>query len=102
MTAQDPDIDKELRAAIGARQELGAELEPQVIEGFVERIERRLDERGRERRPARRHRGDEFVLTIVSLGVAIPLLGIAAGTTGLAGIIVVCAALVLVNLVIRR
>jgi hypothetical protein len=36
----------ELEAAIEARKELGAEMEPALIDGFVERIERRLAERG--------------------------------------------------------
>jgi Flp pilus assembly protein TadB len=98
----DPDVEGELRAAIAARQELGTELEQDVIDSFVERIERRLDERARELAPARRDRHAEFVLAIVSLGVAIPLLAIAGGIAGLAGVIAVCTALVLVNLVFRR
>ena len=32
----------ELQAAIEARKELGAEMEPALVEAFVERIERRL------------------------------------------------------------
>ena len=35
----------ELEAAIEARKELGAEMEPAVIDAFVERIERRLGDR---------------------------------------------------------
>jgi hypothetical protein len=38
---------------------------------------------------------------IVSLLAAIPLIAIAGGTVGLAGVIAVCAALVLVNWVAR-
>ena len=105
MTARDPDIDTELRAAIGARRELGAELEPHVIDGFVERIERRLDERGRERRPtkaARQQSEHSLALAIVSLCAAIPLTAIAGGTTGLAGVIFVWVGIVLVNFVYGR
>jgi hypothetical protein len=37
-------------------------------------------------------------LALGSLGIAIPLLGIAGGTAGLPGVIAVCIALVLINL----
>jgi hypothetical protein len=90
---------EDVHAAVEARRELGAELEPQIIDSFLERIEQRL-ERQEERHLRRRGDGGAFVLGLVSLGVAIPLLGIAA-SQGLAAIIVVCAALVLVNLVFR-
>lgn len=89
----------ELQAAIAARREVGEELEPHVIDAFVERIERRIDERMRERAPARQAGGHRLALAIVSLCVAIPLIAIAGGTVGLAGVIAVCAAIVLVNLV---
>ena len=36
---------EELEAAIEARKELGAQLEPEVIDSFVERIEQRLSDR---------------------------------------------------------
>lgn len=98
-----PAVDRDdLAAAIETRRELGAELEPQVIDAFVERIEKRIDERLRDRGPARPDSSQQLALAIVSLGVSIPLLGIAAGVTGLAGVIAVCAALVLVNLVFAR
>jgi uncharacterized membrane protein len=96
------ETEKELRAAIGARQELGAELEPHVIDAFVERIERRLDERAREKTPAKREsRTNEhsLALAIVSLCVSIPLVAIAGSTVGLAGVIAVCVAIVIVNVV---
>jgi hypothetical protein len=95
----------ELVAAIEARRELGAELEPQVIDGFVERLERRIDERLKARVPAKStHRRPEFelALAIVTLCVAIPLLGIAGSTAGLGGVAVVSVALVLVNVLFRR
>lgn len=96
----------ELAAAIEARRELGQELEPQVIDAFLEKVEKaidaRVDERVRTRLPATRAGGNELVVAIVSLCVAIPMLGIAGGTAGLAGVLVVCAALVLLNVVFRR
>ena len=42
------------------------------------------------------------MIVIISLITAIPMLGIAAGTVGLAGIIAVCIALVLVNWIARN
>ena len=89
----------ELEAAIEARREVGAELEPHVIDGFVERIEKRIDERARQLQP---RRGPSLVFPLASLVLAIPLLGVAGGTAGLAGIVVVCLAIVLVNLIATR
>ncbi len=93
----------ELEATIAARHELGAELEPQMVDAFVQRIERRIDERIDERLKLSRQGGREgsFVLALVSLGVAVPLLGIAV-SHGIAAVIVVCAALVLVNAIYQR
>ena len=95
------ELEDEFRAALEARRELGTELEPEVIDGFVERIEKRLVERRPPPAPSR-DRGHETGIAIVSLGVAIPMLAIAGGTTGLPGVIAVCVALVLLNLVVRR
>jgi hypothetical protein len=41
----------DLEAAVEARKELGADMEPQVIDAFVERIERRFGERSGESEP---------------------------------------------------
>jgi hypothetical protein len=94
---------EELRAAIGASRELGPEYEPQIVDAFLERIERRLEERTA-MRPARRA-GHQTATPMVlgSLALSIPLLGIAGGTAGLGGVAIVCVAIVLVNLLaIRR
>lgn len=90
----------ELSAAVEARRELGQELEPQVIEGFLERVGKAIDERVDERLarlPGDGGRG-QFGLAVVSLLFGIPLTGIGAGTTGLAGLVVVWLGIVLVNL----
>jgi hypothetical protein len=94
----------ELHAVIEARHELGSTHEPELVDRFVERIERRIDERIRAGTANRSGRRDHetFVITLVSLGISIPLLGIAGGTAGLWGVIAVCVALVLVNLVVRK
>jgi hypothetical protein len=96
----DPKVDRsELEGALEARRELGSEYEPQVIDSFVERIERRLAERA-ERRPVRRYSGHDdraLALAIVSLGVAIPLTAIAVTQAGLVGLVIVWIGIVLVN-----
>jgi hypothetical protein len=91
---------EELVAAMEARRELGQELEPQVIEGFLERVGKQIDERVDQRLKRRGSEGDEsrIGLVVVSLLFGIPLTGIGAGTTGLAGLLVVWAGIVLVNL----
>ncbi|MBA3383130.1 MAG: hypothetical protein H0T20_00560 [Actinobacteria bacterium] len=86
----------EAQAALEARRELGPDYEDELVERFAERIETRL----RERAPAKTN-DQSTAIVIVSLLAAIPLIAIAGGTVGLAGVIAVCAALVLVNWVAR-
>ena len=94
---------EELEAAIEARRELGAEMEPAVIDAFVERIEQRLGERRAEdERALQRKRDHQKELILGAMGVSIPLLAIAAIFTGLAGVIAVCMALGVVALVAMR
>lgn len=92
----------ELEAAIEARRELGKQMEPHIVDAFVERIERRLGEH--RTHVSRRDRGREgsFVLAIVSLGCAIPITAIAATQGGLVGLVVVWIGIVLVNFVYNR
>jgi hypothetical protein len=90
----------ELEAAIEARKELGAEMEPALIDAFVERIERRLVERaGESERALQRRREHQKEMVLGAMGVSIPLLAIAAIFTGLAGVIVVCGALAVIAVV---
>jgi VIT1/CCC1 family predicted Fe2+/Mn2+ transporter len=90
----------ELEAAIEARKELGAEMEPAVIDAFVERIERRVVERAEEsERSLQRRREHQKEMVLGAMGVSIPLLAIAAIFTGLAGVIVVCGALAVIAVV---
>ena len=84
----------ELQAAIEARKELGAEMEPAIIDGFVERIEQRLAERDQDReRSLKRRREHQKEMVLGAMGISIPMLAIAAIFTGLAGVIAVCVAL---------
>jgi len=96
------EIRDDLEATIAARREVGAELEPQLVDRFVERVEQEIERRASERAAGlqpRRSREIPVAVPLGSLGIAIPLLGIAGGTAHLAGVIAVCIAIVLVNLV---
>lgn len=94
---------EELQAAIEARRELGAELEPAVIDSFVERIEQRLVERNEQTEQAlKRKRDHQKEMVLGAMGISIPLMAIAAIFAGLAGVIAVCAAIVVVAIVTTR
>jgi len=93
----------ELRAAIEARKELGTEMEPAVIDSFVERVERRLAERaGESERSLERKRDHQKEMVLGAMGISVPLLAIAAIFTGLAGVLVVCAALAVIAIASSR
>jgi hypothetical protein len=99
----DDAVKDEIRSAIETRRELGEELEPEVIDAFVERIEQRLVDRAGSREwalQARREHQKEMVLG--SMAISIPLLAIAAAFTGLAGVIAVCVALVAIAILTNR
>jgi hypothetical protein len=91
----------EAEATLAAHQEVGKELEPQLVDQFADRveqeIERRAQELARQRRPGTAHNAPMIPLALGSLGIAIPLMAIAGGIAGLAGIIAVCIAIVFVN-----
>jgi small-conductance mechanosensitive channel len=94
---------EELEAAIEARKELGAEMEPAVIDAFVERIERRLVERDADsERALRRRREHQKELLLGAMGISVPLFLFAAIFTGLPGVIAVCAVLAVVAIVAAR
>ena len=91
----------ELRATIEARREVGQELEPELIDQFVERIEKRIAATGKPKQPVKRdNTGDEkrLALAIVSLFVAIPLTAIGVTQADLVGLAIVWIGIVLVNL----
>jgi hypothetical protein len=94
---------EELRAVVAARRELGPEYEPELIDSFLERVERRLDQRhrGKAARSAKEHHAIT-PLVLGSLGLAIPLMGIAGAAAGAFGVAMVCVAIVLVNLFVAR
>jgi anti-sigma factor RsiW len=93
----------ELEATLAAREEMGEELEPQLVDRFADRMEREIDRRAKDEAHRQRprspgHNAPMIPLALGSLGLAIPLMGIAGGTAGFPGILVVCIAIVLVNL----
>ena len=94
---------EELEAAIAARAEMGAEMEPALIDAFVARIEQRPVERGdRDERALKRQRDHEKEMVLGSMGISVPLFAIAAIFTGLAGVVAVLVALVVITVVTAR
>jgi hypothetical protein len=101
--SDDPVVKSELRSAIEARKELGEEMEPEIIDAFVDRIERRIAQRkGTDQLAIERKRDHQKEMVLGSMGIAIPLLAIAAIFTGLAGVIAVCVALVIIAVITAR
>jgi hypothetical protein len=93
----------EIQAAIEARKELGAEMEPALIDSFVDRIERGLDERAAERdRSLKKKREHQKELLLGAMGISVPLFALAAIFAGLAGVIVVCGLLAVIAIVSSR
>jgi hypothetical protein len=96
-------VTEELEAAIAARTEMGADMEPAVIDAFVGRIERRVVERAeRDERALKRQRDHEMEMVLGSMGISVPLFVVAAVFTSLAGMVAVLVALVLIAAVTAR
>jgi hypothetical protein len=94
---------EELAAAIEARKELGEEMEPALVDSFVERIERRLAERGGEsERSLKARRDHQKEMVLGAMGISVPLFVVAAIFTGLAGVIAVCVMLAVVAIATTR
>jgi hypothetical protein len=93
----------EVRATLAARKELGEDLEPALVDAFVERIEQRLAQTSRESEQAlRRKREHQKEMVLGAMGISVPLLALAAIFAGVWGVIVVCSALVLIAVVSAR
>jgi len=91
---------------VEARRELGEEMEPAVIDAFLDRVEAAAEARAAERRPARQPssdgRAERLALSIISLGTGIPITAIAAEQGGVVGMLVVWAGIVGVNFSFSR
>jgi hypothetical protein len=85
---------QELEATLAARRELGPAHDAELVAGFVDRIEREIDRRVDERVAKRVHRASP--LNPPTLGVCIPIIAIAGGLGGVAGLIAAFVALVVV------
>lgn len=123
MSAPDPDLKNDLDAAVQARKELGDGYESALVDSFLEKVEQRIDatvDRRVRRRLAeqqlvitggsatgqsggeQRGPGPAFGMGALSLVLAIPLSGIAAGTVGFAGLLVAWGGIVGVNYCFAR
>jgi hypothetical protein len=101
--AKDAAVREELNTALAARRELGEELEPAVVDAFVERIEKRIDKRvGNSENALKRKQDHQKEMILGSMGISIPLMAIAAVFTGLQGVVVVCLVLAVIAIVSTR
>jgi hypothetical protein len=100
----DPVVSRdEARAALEARAELGADMEPAVVDAFVERIEQRLAGRSEQsERALKRKRDHQKEMVLGSMAISIPLMAIAAVFAGLPGVAAVCLALAVIAIVTTR
>lgn len=100
------EVRKDLRAAVAARQDLGAEYENEIIDGFLEKLDARdayrradeLPEPARPRHPSREQDPGGLALAIVSVVAAIPITAISADMIGPFGVVVSWAGLVGINM----
>jgi hypothetical protein len=91
----EPETMRELEATVAARRELGATHDADLIAGFLDRIEKEIDQRVDERLAKRRQRGGS-PLNPATLGICIPIIAIAGGIGHTAGLIAAFIALVVV------
>jgi hypothetical protein len=98
---------KDLRAAVAARQDLGAEYEPEIIDGFLDKLDQRAVARYGQapqpvapRPPSGKGESDPggLALAIVSVVAGIPITAIAANQEGTIAVIICWGGLVGVNL----
>ena len=100
----------DVASAVRARHELGDELEPAVVDAFLDRVERAIDaqvdakvaeSKSRRRGSGGMDAGQRLALSIVSLGTGIPITAIAAEQAGAQGILIVWLGIVGVNVAQR-
>jgi len=91
---------------VEARRELGDEMEPAVIDAFLDRVEAAAEARAAAVKPKPVSyddgRGERLALSIISLGTGIPITAIAAEQGGVVGMLVVWAGIVGVNFSFAR
>ena len=103
MTSDRDDLRDELLAVTGARRELSADDERYLVEQFLNRLERDIDQRIDARLAARPEpaarstpRAHPAAIVPIALGIAIPLSAIAGATAGMAGLALTWAAILIV------
>jgi hypothetical protein len=106
---RDPITREDVTSLVEARRELGEDMEPAVIDAFLDRVEAAAEARAAERRPVKQPppswddgRGEQLALSIISLGTGIPITAIAAEQGGVVGMLVVWAGIVGVNFSFAR
>ena len=86
---------------VGAREELGPDMEPAVVDAFLDKVEAAIEAQAAERRPRPRgsvpESGERLALAIVSLGAGIPITAIAADAAQALGIAIAWAGIAAVN-----
>lgn len=120
---RDPELEQELNVHLDSLRELGPEYTDGVADAFLQRVEELIDQRvderlnGASRRSAARHGSSSHKIVadqhhkdehhgpglLVGLAaISIPMLAIAGGIAHLAGIVAVCAVLLVFGLLILR
>ena len=90
---------EELDAILSARQELGAEYNDELADMLMERLDAVIDRRVEARLQEAPKSGSlSPAVPITSLVFAIPLTAIAASLVGIRGVLIVWAALIIVNI----
>jgi hypothetical protein len=114
---RDSELKKDLQASVRTAQELGPDYESEIIDGFLQRLDARLDaqvatrvQRELDRREGpvqfQKKNGDgggggrNPAIPILSIVLAVPLTAISAALTGLPGLFVVWIGIVLVNMAV--
>lgn len=105
------EIKREIQATMAARRELGSDYDDQFLDALVEKLSRQptMQRAQQPKVPQRSNAldaGQRLSLAICSLIFGIPLVAIAGSVTGgigdLVGIIVVCAAILGINIAASR
>ncbi len=97
------EIRKDLRAAVAARQELGPEYEPEIIEGFLAKLDAHTAHHlatppVQAPKPVREGDPGGLALAIISVAAGIPITAIAAAQEGVVAMFVCWGGLVGINL----
>lgn len=117
MATHDPELAKELDAALQTRKELGPEYEAELVDSFLEKLDKAVDQRVRRQLAERQMTvargaqprgpqlgsgsgfGSRMGFAVISLVLAVPLSAISVVNAGLPGLLVAWAGIVGVNAV---